>query len=346
MNFDPYFTITNQIASALVKIERVRGFLEAARISESWIAKMQARALVLEAHYTTHIEGTQLSLDQSEKILSGQKVLGADPEDTRELLNYRKAFDFVADYVKTGGPISEGLIREIHKLLVEGVRGNQALPGQYRNMQNYVVNSKTKEVIYTPPSAFEVPLMMVDLINWIRHNKDLPTVLIAGVAQFQLVHIHPFLDGNGRSARLLSTLCLYQNGYDFKKLFTISEYYDRNRTDYYKAIQSVRDNDMDLTNWLEYFTLGLATQMKEIQEKGEQAIRLDVISLDYALTERQKAILEYVFTREKSNIQELSSQFSKINVRTIQRELQKLVEFKLLRTEGSARQTTYFATND
>lgn len=346
MSFKPHFTITNQIASALVKIERVRGFLEAARISESWISKMQARALILEAHYTTHIEGTQLSLDQSKKLLSGQKVLGASPEDTRELLNYRKAFDFVSEYIVAGGVISEGVVREIHKLLVEGVRGNQALPGQYRNIQNYVVNSNTKEVIYTPPPSFEVPLMMVDLINWIQHNKELPIVIIAGIAQFQLVHIHPFLDGNGRSARLLSTLCLYQNGYDFKKLFTISEYYDRNRTDYYKAIQSVRDNDMDLTNWLEYFTLGLATQMREIQEKGEQAIRLDVISLEYSLTERQKSILEYIFTKEKSTIQELSLQFSEINVRTIQRELQKLVEFKLLRTEGSARHTTYFAVND
>lgn len=103
---------------------------------------------------------------------------------------------------------------------------------------------------------------------------------------------------------------------------------------------------MDLTNWLEYFTLGLATQMREIQEKGEQAIRLDVISLNYALTERQKAILEYVFTKEKSTIQELSLQFNEINVRTIQRELQKLVEFKLLRIEGNARQTTYLAMND
>jgi Fic family protein len=70
-------------------------------------------------------------------------------------------------------------------------------------------------------------------------------VIVAGIAQFQLVHIHPFVDGNGRSARLLSTLCLYRTGYDFKRLFTISEYYDRDRPAYYKALQSVRESGMD-----------------------------------------------------------------------------------------------------
>jgi predicted HTH transcriptional regulator len=102
---------------------------------------------------------------------------------------------------------------------------------------------------------------------------------------------------------------------------------------------------MDLTSWLEYFTLGLATQMREIQEKGEQAIKLDVISLEHELTERQRAILEYIFTSGHATIQDLSLQFNSINVRTIQRDLQKLVEKDLLKTEGSARQTSYFAAN-
>ncbi len=121
------------------------------------------------------------------------------------------------------------------------MRGDAATPGDYRNIQNYVVNSKTKEVIYTPPAVFEAPQLMHELIDWINLDTEIHPVLMSGIAQFQLVHIHPFLDGNGRTARLLSTLCLYQRGYDFKKLFTISEYYDRNRTDYYEAIQSVRE---------------------------------------------------------------------------------------------------------
>lgn len=95
MGFSPKFEITNAIAAGLTKVERARGFLEAAKLSEDWIAEMQNRALVLEAHHTTHIEGTHLTLEQSEKLLSDKKVAGADPDDTRELLNYRSAFDLV-----------------------------------------------------------------------------------------------------------------------------------------------------------------------------------------------------------------------------------------------------------
>lgn len=85
MAFEPKFTITNQITAAMTKIERPYGFLEAAKLSEDWVSQMQNRALVLEAHHTTHIEGTHLTLEQSEKLLSGKKVPGADPDDVREL---------------------------------------------------------------------------------------------------------------------------------------------------------------------------------------------------------------------------------------------------------------------
>jgi len=91
------------------------------------------------------------------------------------------------------------------------------------------------------------------------------------------VHIHPFLDGNGRTSRLLSTLCLYQSGYDFKRLFTISEYYDRNRPAFYRAIQSVREEEMEMTGWLEYFVEGLATQMREMVERGKKAMCTDMM---------------------------------------------------------------------
>src|ERR1700691_4252238 len=97
MPFKPKFTISIPIASALTAIERTRGFLEAAALSKDWVSKMQERALILEAHHTTHIEGTHLSLDQSEKLIAGEKISGVDSEDVKELLNYRKAFDFVAD---------------------------------------------------------------------------------------------------------------------------------------------------------------------------------------------------------------------------------------------------------
>ena len=341
MAFSPKFTITNAIAAGLTKIERARGFLDAAKLSKDWISEMQNRALVLEAHHTTHIEGTHLTLEQSEKLLAGKKVPGTDPNDTRELLNYRNAFDLVTEYLNSGELITEGVIREIHKRLVKGVRGDKAAPGEYRKVQNYVVNSKTGQTIYTPPPPHDVPEMMAELIAWLRSEHGINPVLESGIAQFQLVHIHPFIDGNGRSSRLLSTLCLYRKGYDFKRLFTISEYYDRNRAPFYKALQSVRENKLDITCWLEYFVEGLATQMREVQERGERIIRLDVLSHKHDFSKRQMLAIKHALAHGGLTIQDFEVYCGGISRRTLQRELKELVEKGLLAPEGATNRPYY-----
>jgi Fic family protein len=285
--FQPSLRITHRMTAGLTRIERARGFLEAVRLSEDWLQTMRSRAFVLEAHHTTHIEGTRLTLEQAERLLAGEAVAGADPDDARELLNYRDAFEFVSSYLNDGGPVTEGLFREIHRRLVAGVRGGSAAPGEYRRVQNYVVNAATGQTVYTPPPPYDVPPLMAELVAWLNTISEIHPVLVSGIAQFQLVHIHPFVDGNGRTSRLLSTFCLYRAGYDFKRLFSISEYYDRNRTGFYTALQSVREHEMDLTGWLDYFIEGLATQMDEVTERGKRAIRRDVIAREYALNPRQ-----------------------------------------------------------
>jgi len=339
--FHPRFTITNHITEALTRIERARGFLEAATLSEDWIREMGERALVLEAHHTTHIEGTQLTLNQAERLMAGETVPDADPDDVRELLNYRRAFDFVSEYLSSGAPITEGLIREIHKHLVEGVRGGSATPGEYRKIQNYVVNSATGETVYTPPPAVDVPILMAELVKWLNRERETHPVLMSGTAQFQLVHIHPFLDGNGRTSRLLSTLCLYRAGYDFQRLFTISEYYDRDRAAFYQAIQSVRDQGMDMTGWLEYFVKGLATQMREVAERGKKTIRADLIVREYELNDRQAKALGLLLDKGEMHIRDLEASCPNVNRRTLQRDLQRMEELGLVRRKGAARQSFY-----
>ncbi len=277
--FEPKFAISNAILVDLTRIEDAIGFMSTAQLSDDWIRDMQANALTLEAHYTTHIEGTKLTLEQSTQLLAGQTVPEADPNDVRELLNYRTAFDLVAEYIGSGEPITEALIREIHKRLVTDVRGGSAAPGQYRLGQNLVVDSVTKETVYTPPPAEEVQPLMTDLVKWLNACTGLNAVLVSGIAQFQLVHIHPFIDGNGRTARLLAMLVMYRGNYDFKRLFTLSEFYDRDPSAYYGALQRVRSHDMDMTGWLEYYVGGLATQMEEVKTKGEQAIKAGVAGL-------------------------------------------------------------------
>jgi Fic family protein len=434
MRFNPNFTITNRMTQAITLIERARGFLEAAQLSADWVREVGGQALILEAHHTTHIEGTRLTLDQAERLWKGEAVPEADPDDARELLNYRTAFEFVSEcldsglpappphagqfciYVlkcsdgsfyigqsenfpkrlsehrsekvvwtaprlpvepihwevfdsreeavkrekdlktgygrkwlkreyergglagssrQAGDPITEGMIREIHRKLVEGVRGGSAAPGEYRRIQNYVVNSGTGQVIYTPPTAVEVPVMMSELVKWLNGDLDIHPVLVSGIAQFQLVHIHPFLDGNGRASRLLSTLSLYKAGYDFKRLFTISEYYDSNRPTFYKSIQSVHDNFMDMTGWLDYFVTGLETQMIEVRERSEQVIRRDVLVKQHGLNERQGKALGYLLQHGKLTIQDFEALCPIVNRRSLQRDLKRMLDKNLIVEVGA-----------
>jgi Fic family protein len=339
--FAPRFTITNAVTAGLTAIERARGFLEAATLSDEWLQRMSQRALLLEAHHTTHIEGTQLTLEQAERLWAGQAVDEARADDVRELLNYREAFNLVSEYLSSGEPITEGLIREIHKRLVQGVRGGAGDPGRYRTIQNYVANSRTREVIYTPPPPEAVPPLMRELVEWLRGETTIHPVLVAGVAQFQLVHIHPFVDGNGRTSRLLSTLCLYRAGYDFKRLFTLSEFYDRDRSAFYRAIQSVRERDMDLTDWLEFFVGGLATQLEEVKARGTAAIRRDILVREHRLNERQGRAIEYLLGFAEMDIGEFERLCPDVSRRTLQRDLAALEAKALICHEGETNQLVY-----
>lgn len=331
--FSPKFTITTKINNHLLDIERARGFLDAAKLKEAWIKDMQSEALILESHHSTHIEGTQLTLSQAQRILTGKSVKGVRTDDRQELLNYKEAMDFVSEYLGKELEVTENLIKQIHEILVKNVRGGTLEPGRYRKVQNYVVNSLTREIIYTPPPPSKVPELMIEFVEWLNKEASISPVLISGIAQYQFVDIHPFLDGNGRTARLLCTLILYQNGYDFKRLFSLSEYYDKERHNYYDAIQSVRNNNMDMTEWFEYFTEGLKNQLIEVKTKGEISIKKQVViekAKKLNLNERQQEVLLYLFEEKKASVEEILQKFDLVR-RTVQRDLTKLLELDLIK---------------
>lgn len=331
--FSPKFTITTKINNHLLDIERARGFLDAAKLKEAWIKDMQSEALILESHHSTHIEGTQLTLSQAQRILTGKSVKGVRTDDRQELLNYKEAMDFVSEYLGKELEVTEDLIKQIHEILVKNVRGGTLEPGRYRKVQNYVVNSLTREIIYTPPPPSKVPELMIEFVEWLNKEASISPVLISGIAQYQFVDIHPFLDGNGRTARLLCTLILYQNGYDFKRLFSLSEYYDKERHNYYDAIQSVRNNNMDMTEWFEYFTEGLKNQLIEVKTKGEISIKKQVViekAKKLNLNERQQEVLLYLFEEKKASVEKILQKFDLVR-RTVQRDLTKLLELDLIK---------------
>ena len=355
--FVPKFKISQSMLKNLMQIEKARGFLEVAHLSKQWIRKMSKNALLVETHHTTHIEGTQLSFEQSKKILAGHKVIGANKQDIKEVKNYKDAFNLVSNYLKAKEKITEALIKSIHKELVKEVRGGSAKPGTYRNTQNYVGNAITKEIIYMPPKPKEVPELMKDFIEWINKESDIHPVIESGIIQFQFVHIHPFVDGNGRTSRLLCAFYLYKSDYDFKKLFSISKYYDKDRQKFYSAIQSVRDNNMDMTGWLEYFIKGLLFQMNSVMNIGKKVIFKDALIQNHNLSQRQAVIIEHILENEKlipKDFEKLCIKIGKadkktknkvvpkITTRTVQRDLKDMIDKKLLKTEGATNQKSYY----
>lgn len=149
------------------------------------------------------------------------------------------------------------------------------------------------------------------------------------------------MDGNGRTSRLLSTLCLYRAGYDFKRLFTLSEFYDRDRSAFYAALQGVRANDMDLTGWLEFFVHGLSVQMEEIKSRGERVIRCDLLVREHGLNERQARVVELLAGAESLGIENIQTALPRAPRRTLQRDLQVLVEKGIAVAQGAARARRY-----
>lgn len=144
-----------------------------------------------------------------------------------------------------------------------------------------------------------------------------------------------------RTSRLLSTLCLYRAGYDFKRLFTISEYYDRDRPAFYRAIQSVRERGMDMTGWLEYFVEGLTTQLAEVRERGEQAIRRDALVKEHRLSDRHAKAIGHILEHGSLTIQDFERLCPDVNRRSLQRDLKVMVDMGLLVSEGATNKLVY-----
>ena len=205
----------------------------------------------MEGVYTTHVDEDRLTLAQVEALLFTGDRSGVHEEDATELLNYQRAFEF-----GSSSPITEELIKTLHGYLLAG-------GGEYRNGPIYVI-CKNGEIRYSPPVAQEVPALMRQLIHWLDGNPPLHPVLIAGITTAELARIHPFSDGNGRTAYLLTTLILQRFGECYKQI-SIREAFDRDYFGYYigKHIYSSQGN---LIPWLDYFCQAVETQLRLLQQ--------------------------------------------------------------------------------
>ncbi len=226
-----------------------------------------------EAVLSSQIEGTQASLDD---VLAFEAGAGAGevPGDVSEAVNYIAAMNHGLRLIEEL-PLSLRLIKEIHARLLQGVRGAEKEPGQFRRSQNWVgpLGTSLTEAMYVPPAVDDMNRAMGDLENFLHDRRPLPPLIRCGLVHSQFETIHPFLDGNGRMGRLLITFLLCQQGILERPLLYLSYYFKRNRSEYYERLQAVRDRG-EWEAWMKFFLRGVV----EVSSESAAAIR-DILAL-------------------------------------------------------------------
>ncbi len=227
-----------------------------------------------EAVLSSQIEGTQSSLQ--DLLEAEAEVLGADthPRDVAEVVNYVAAMKHGLECLPSL-PVSVRLIREIHKRLLQGVRGGRLTPGELRTSQNWIGpgGCTLRDATFVPPPPDAVPTVLSDLERFLHADDNVPVLLKIGMAHAQFETIHPFLDGNGRVGRLLITFLLCERGVLDKPVLYLSHFFKRHRQVYYELLQKVRDEG-DWEGWLEFFLRGVVEVSAEATSTARRIIDL------------------------------------------------------------------------
>jgi len=234
-----------------------------------------------EATVSSKIEGTQTSFE--EVFIKEENINPEKRNDWQEVHNYIQALN-QAIVAMRDLPISNRLIKQTHKTLLQGARGKEKLPGEYRNSQNWIGNS-LKDPVFIPPTHEEIPDLMQDLEQFINAEimdlpVEVPHLIKIALVHYQFETIHPFLDGNGRIGRLLITLYLIDKDLLQKPTLYLSDYFERNRRDYYDNLTQVRKKN-DIENWLYFFLDGVIDTAKKSIKSFNSIIKLrDEIELN------------------------------------------------------------------
>ena len=278
--FKPKFNLTPAITKALMEIEACRQAITRLPLSVPMLESLRKTARLLSTHFSTQIEGNKLSASQVEEVIAGGGRFPGRERDEAEVRNYYLALEFVVTLGRTKERLTEKTVRSIHGLVLAG----QQKPTKYRDAQNVIRDGRSGEIVYLPPEAKDVPAFMKDLVAWIDaeiQRDELPIPVIAGLAHYQFATIHPYYDGNGRTARLLTTLILHRGGYGLHGIYSLEEYYAKNLNSYYQALAVGASHnyylgraEADVTKFLAYFTLGMADSFAKVRSRAEDAERL------------------------------------------------------------------------
>ena len=341
--FKPKYSITPNILSNLIKTAEARAVIDNAYLVPKWEVALRREALIKNAHASTAIEGNPLSLEQVSDLAMGRDIMAARKAKA-EVVNYLKVLEELPGLAEDG-KITEKVILKIHRLLTKDALENTHGSGVYRNRQVVVGNRVTGLITFRPPDTRDVPILIKEFVKWLngKNASETTPVLTAGISHYEFVRIHPFIDGNGRAARALASLIFYLRGFDTKRFFALDDYYDSDRQAYYRALESVDSKKLDITEWLEYFTYGVALQIETVRKRVlslSSDLKRKPSKGQIALTERQMRIVERIHDYRYITNKTIREMF-KLSDEGALKELKRLLSLGVIKSEGRGRSIKY-----
>ena len=323
------------------KLEELSSLLQNASL---WLGKLNSYADLIpdidffikmyatkEATNSNRIEGTRTTFEDA--ISPVEQVKPELRDDWHEVQNYIQAINYSVEMLNEL-PLSMRLLKEAHKILLQGVRGTHKTPGEIRKTQNWIGGSSLQDAFFIPPEPNLLPDLLSDIEKFL-HNEyiQVPELIRAGIAHYQFETIHPFLDGNGRTGRLLIILYLISTGLLNKPVLYISDFFEKNRMSYYDSLSIVKQND-NITQWLKFFLTGVIETSKNSIKTFDEIIKLKK-NVENKLTKIGKKatngqrLLELLYSKPKVNSKLVSEELG-ITPATVNGLLKAFVEVGIL----------------
>ena len=338
--FNPKYTISNRLLGNIKRIASLIADLNNRSFSDVVLAELEKRAREISAFSSTSIEGNPLPLTDVKRILKNRPEHVRDSE--KEVLNYNKALVELDALIKTDKVIFDTkLTLEIQKTITNELIEDYRC-GQIRQEPVFVNNPKTRQTIYWPPDHVEVNNLLDELFYYLEENKNvIDSLILAGIFHKQFVVIHPFIDGNGRTARLATKVLLAKMRLNTFNLFSFENYYNQNVSKYFQEVgvlgnyYDVKD-EIDLTSWLEYFTGGIIDELLRVGKELDK----ENSSPENELKEYHQIIISYV--KDKGYITD--REYSKLTDRakpTRNLDFRKLIYRGIIEKIGKGKATYY-----
>ena len=340
------YTITDKILNKISEIEGLRQKISEVPLLPEREISLRLRATVEATHSSTSIEGNPLTMRQVEKTLASSKKLSKLEYAKIEVRNYKKAIEYIENETFTEREITLKNVLEIHRLITSDLL-DSSRSGKIRFNPVYIEN-REGTIVYEATPVDIVESELTALLNWLNKTSlNIHPVIVAAILHITFVAIHPFSDGNGRTARALTSLYLKRYGYDFRGALVLDSYYASDREEYYRSIRNItgknyRDfQSADFTSWLEYFIDGFLASAHILD--AETAILSTVVapSKIKKLSRDESDLLSYASEFETISLSEATSILPSLSERSVQRKLKSLVEKKYLKKLSAGPQTLY-----